>query len=107
MSLYPYPSFQFTIKMGRCRIYTRGITLSLLFLLSDCLHLPPAAINNSLLSTYDYIVVGGGPSGLTLANRLSENSDGESASCRPSALDASKTENLFAVTVLLLEAGVL
>lgn len=44
---------------------------------SNCLFIPPADINVSLRSRYDYIVVGGGASGLVVANRLTEDPDGE------------------------------
>lgn len=36
----------------------------------------PVARDSSLLPSYDYVVVGGGVSGLTVANRLSED-DGQ------------------------------
>lgn len=41
--------------------------------------LPLLVSNTDILDTYDYVVVGGGTGGMTLASRLSE--DGSSMSC--------------------------
>ncbi|KAF4857034.1 Dehydrogenase xptC [Colletotrichum siamense] len=50
--------------------------LSLLLPYSSALHITNQTIDKFLLDKYDYVVVGGGLSGLVVANRLSENSDG-------------------------------
>lgn len=62
-----------------------------------------------LAAAYDYVVVGGGTAGLTIANRLSENPDGMYFRLVRGLSERVRThadEGSRAVNVLVLEAGI-
>ncbi len=67
---------------------------------AGAIHLDPRDLNAGFLPCYDYIIVGGGISGLVVANRLTEDPDGELHSAHLKA-----GANTSQVTVLVLEAG--
>jgi hypothetical protein len=52
------------------------VLLCALLKLADSLHLDPRDLNAPFLPCYDYIIVGGGVSGLVVANRLTEDPNG-------------------------------
>lgn len=56
----------------------KAVLLSSLFLsLSHAIHLPATVLErqSNVLEAYEYIIVGGGLSGLVVANRLTENAN--------------------------------
>lgn len=60
---------------------------------------------SQLKHAYDYVVIGGGTSGLTVANRLTEDDEGTSnAKIAPRVACADQTSHC-AVTVLVIEYG--
>jgi hypothetical protein len=49
--------------------------LSLLSSLSSALWISPASLNRELPSSYHYVIIGGGISGIVVANRLTKDPD--------------------------------
>lgn len=69
--------FQHCFNMRFSRNWLTLFTLTQVFSSSAGLHLAPNDVDSQLLASYDYIVAGGGASGLVIANRLSEDPHGE------------------------------
>jgi len=61
-----------TVKM----FWNIALVLLFSFTLVCSLRLNPRSLNSTLLNCYDYIIVGGGISGLVVANRLTEDPNG-------------------------------
>lgn len=68
--------------------------------LATSLRINPRDTSSAMLSCYDYIIVGGGVSGLVVANRLSEDPAG-----MPLVADLGSHFLTNSVTVLVLESG--
>jgi choline dehydrogenase len=54
-----------------------ALTLICFLTFTHSLRLDPGDLNAPFLDCYDYIIDGGGTSGLVVANRLTEDPDGE------------------------------
>lgn len=69
------------------RLYSRSTVsigvLCLLESISFALWIPPESLDQDLLSSYDYVIIGGGISGLVVANSLTENPDSMQISLLP------------------------
>jgi hypothetical protein len=67
-------SFFYEMGVSAQNIFRVG-ALSLLSSLSSALWISPANLDRELLSSYNYVIIGGGISGIVVANRLTEDPD--------------------------------